>query len=201
MNFSKIDICNMALAHIGDSSIQSFDDNNRRARLCKTFFDMAVLSVLSEIDWTFARRFVQLQEVSDPVNAETSDLVAGLYSYALPSDCLVPRDLYPEGSRDYWKVTGRYLQCKKSYDEGVYLYYTTSEVTEAQYSHVFCLVVALSIATMIAPALTQDKKFATLLMDMYSRAKIDAWHSDTNIGNVYRGYDGDPENDTFVDVG
>jgi hypothetical protein len=198
MGFSKVDICNMALSHIGEVSIQSFEDNNRRARLCNTLFVPYMLTVLTDIDWAFARRFKQLQEISSPANVDTTE---GLYTYGLPSDCLVPRDLHPKGSQDSWEVIGRYLQCQKSYDQGVYLYYTTSEVVASDFTHAFAITVAAAMAMALAPSLTQDVKLTALLTQQYERIKADAWHSDTNTGNNYREYDGDPENDTFVNVG
>lgn len=199
MSFSKVDICNMALAHIGEVSIQSFEDNNRRARLCKTMYAPYMLATLTDIDWSFARRFKVLQEVSRPVNADTT--TSGLYTYQLPSDCLVARDLYPKGSKDFWEVVGKYLQCYKASEEGIYLYYTSAEVIETDFTHSFVIAVAANMAVALAPSLTQDVKLTSLLTQQYERIKADAWHSDTNTGNTYREYDGDPENDTFVDVG
>lgn len=200
MAFSKVDIVNMALAHLGEPSITAFADNNRRARLATTLFTPTMLAVLADVDWTFARRFKQLQESADSAAVPSTDL-ANVYTFDLPSDCLVPRELYPRGSQDQWEVYGRFLQCFKNYDDGVYLYYTTSEVTSDQYTHMFSIALAAKLASMFAPSLTQDKALTRQMVDHYLMVKGDAWHSDANIGNSYREYDNDKDNDSFVNVG
>lgn len=200
MSFSKVDIFNMAMVHLGEPTIAAFSDNNRRGRLATTIFQPLFLSVLADIDWTFARKFKRLQEPANPSDVETSSETYGIYTFDLPSDCLVARDLYPKGSGDKWEVVGPYLQCFKSYDDGVFLYYTSSEVNIAQASHTFCMALAAKIAQSAALPLTQDPSVMKAMADLYSMYKEEAYHSDTNIGNSYREVDNVADYDSFVDV-
>jgi hypothetical protein len=200
MSFSQVDIFNMAMVHIGEPTILAFSDNNRRGRLATTIYQPMFLSVLADIDWTFARRFKRLQETTETDNLETVNETYGLYTYDLPSDCLVPRDLYPRGSRERWEVVGRFLQCFKSYDDGVYLYYTTTEVTAALASHAFCMALAARLAQAAALPLTQDPTVMQAMANLYSIYREEAYHSDTNIGNSYREPDNEDDYDSFVNV-
>jgi len=192
----------MALAHLGEPSIIAFSDNNRRARLATTFFTPTMLAVLADVDWTFARRFKQLQESADAISVPTTSAV-GVYTYDLPSDCLVPRELHPKNdhrTQHSWEVYGRFLQCFKSYEEGVYLYYTTSQVTTDNFSHMFSIALAARLASTFAPSLTKAKALTRQMLDHYQMVKLDAWHSAANIGSSYRESDNDKDTDSFVDV-
>lgn len=60
MNLSKIDICNLALAHLGQASINAISDENERARKCKLFYDVALGETLRAHPWKFAENTAPL---------------------------------------------------------------------------------------------------------------------------------------------
>ena len=194
MSLSKVDICNIALTHIGETAIRALDETNRRARICQTAIDVSIKAVLADLDWTFARRLKALNENLD-VTAPT-----GYYLYTLPSDCLVPRDIDPKGSRSFWEVSGRNLLSTNPSEVGVNLYYTSSEISVADFSHVFAMAVAAYVAFFISPALKGDKQFTASMYEMFKITAADAWHSDTNIGNDYITADRNANYDSWVDV-
>ena len=196
MSLSKVDISNIALAHIGEEAIRALDEASRRARLCQTAIDISIKAVLGDIDWNFARRLKALNHLS------TASVPEGLFAFAIPSDCLVPRELYPRGSRQNWEIVGTSLICP--YDptvNDIQLYYTTAESSLAAFPHSFALAVASYMAFYMSPGLTKDKQLTAALYEQYRIAAADAWHIDANTGNVYKAYDRDPENDAFVNVG
>lgn len=81
---STVDICNMALAHIGaDGVVSSINppDGSAEAGHCARFYPQARTELLESFAWTFAKTRVVLAEVTNP-----SSIWA--YAYALPSDCL-----------------------------------------------------------------------------------------------------------------
>jgi hypothetical protein len=81
---SIIQICNMALSHIGAGPlISSIDppDGSVEAGYCATFYDLARTELLEPGNWAFSLKRAQLAELTNASEAWT-------YAYALPSDCL-----------------------------------------------------------------------------------------------------------------
>lgn len=89
---SSVQICNMALSHIGsEARVSSIDppDGSVEAGHCATFYDLARTELLEPGSWNFSLKRASLAEVTN-----ASDTWA--YAYALPSDCLrALRILYP----------------------------------------------------------------------------------------------------------
>lgn len=89
---SVIDICNLALSHLGDEAgviSISPPDGTVQAAHCARLYPMARDAVLQAFPWTFAVRRVDLALVTNPGQDWTS-------AYALPADCLQPLAvLYP----------------------------------------------------------------------------------------------------------
>ena len=55
-SLSKVQICNMALSHVGNSeSIEALNDDTKEAKQCALWYDYARLQVLEAEDWDFAR--------------------------------------------------------------------------------------------------------------------------------------------------
>jgi hypothetical protein len=194
MSHSEVGICNIALAALGAEAIRTFDEDNKRARMCKVFYDIARDLMLSKFDWPFARKYAQLQQL------DTTGLTipTNMYVYQIPSDCKTPRTIQDLGSRDLWRVVADTIHCYIS--SGVYLYYTKHETNPAMFTDTFVDMVYLHLAVQMGPALTTDKKLVSLLREQYKMAQFDGWESDANIGNDYISHDDNPENDTFVNV-
>lgn len=192
MGYSKISICTVALAHLGAAPIRSFDESNKRARMCDVFFDICRDLLLSKFDWPFARKYTLLQAV----DMTDLDIPDGEYLYALPADCKVARDIGKRGNDTPWSVMADGLHCIMS--ESVYLFYTYKVTDSALFSDPFADLLAMQLAVKIAPAITQDKDLVKVLADQYRIVQQEAWEADANIGDSYRVHDEDPNNDTFV---
>lgn len=83
---SVVNLCNMALSHIGASAqVASISppDGSVEAGYCATFYDMARTEMLEPGNWAFSLKRVALAEVNNASQAWA-------YAYALPSDCLRP---------------------------------------------------------------------------------------------------------------
>ena len=199
MTVSKIGICNIALAMLGADSIRAFDENNKRSRLCDVFFESTRDYLLSKFDWPFARKLVELMPL-DPVAMKIT-VPSGQYAYQLPADCKTPRDILPRGSRTSWAVYGQMVYCNiVPSSEAVILRYTMQATDSSIYTNTFVNLLALGLAVKLCPAITQDKKLTTALMDQFNVEQANAWESDANVGEDYREPDELPENDTFVNV-
>lgn len=83
---SAVDICNTALAHIGnDNVISSIDpaDGSTEAGYCKRFYPIARKELIERFAWTFARKRQTLAAVANPSKVWA-------YAYQVPSDCMKP---------------------------------------------------------------------------------------------------------------
>jgi hypothetical protein len=81
---SVVDICNLALSHLGDTaSVTSIDppEGSAQAEHCARFYPIARDSLLEMHDWKFASKRALLAEL-------TSETDAWDYAYAMPSDAL-----------------------------------------------------------------------------------------------------------------
>lgn len=195
MSYSKIDICNIALALLGADSIRSFDEGNKRSRMCDVFYNLTRDYLLSKFDWPFARSCVLLAELDE--TSVDNYIPSGFSAYQLPNNCKTPRDVDPPGSKDSWYIMANVLFTDKTGD--IYLHYTKQEVNSALFSDTFSNLVALGIAVRLAPVISQDKALVKVLYDQYRVEQLEAWESDANIGEDYRTHDEDPNNDTFVE--
>lgn len=102
---SEVDICNLALGHLGDNAtVASLDppEGSAQAEHCARFYPIARDSLLELHDWGFATRRVQLAQLSN--TWEQWD-----YAYARPADCLrVLAVIDPNATDDYTSTTGVY---------------------------------------------------------------------------------------------
>jgi len=196
MSYSKINICNLALAIVGADAIRDFDEGNKRSRMADVFYEPVKDYVLTRMDWSFARRFKMLNKVTTDPDA----IPPGYFAYQLPNDCRTPREIIPLGSRDPWEILGDLLICHLDTADGaeVGLYYTATGTSVARFTDPFVNTVALGIAVKLAPPITQDAEMTSALYSQFANEMREAWEADANIGNRYREYDETPENDTFV---
>ena len=87
---SIVSICNMALGHIGRSTlpIVSLTENSVEARTCALWYDAARQEVLELYDWAFCRSRVTLALHNDPPPIEWA------YRYQMPSNVLAFRGFW-----------------------------------------------------------------------------------------------------------
>lgn len=81
---SDVDICNLALARLGDDATVSSltpPEGSIQAERCSRFYPIARNSVLEMNSWAFATRRGQLAQLTQSSNQ-------WLYTYAIPSQCL-----------------------------------------------------------------------------------------------------------------
>jgi hypothetical protein len=188
---SEVSICNLALATLGADSIRDFSEDNKRARMCKNFYDATRDYLLAKFDWPFSRSFKNLNQL-DLTGEDTPD---GEYGYQLPIDCQTPRDVHPMGSSTPWRIVGQRLYTTLT---AVGLYYTKTETNPAIFSNPFVNLLALGVAVRMCAPITQDKALAKVLFEQYQVEMGEVWESEANVGNEYRMFDENPENDSFV---
>jgi len=85
---SEVLICNMALSHVGEGSIESLDEGTAASNACRLWYSFARRQALELNDWSFARKRLTLATHSD-------DPPSGVweYRYQYPSDCVMFRKI------------------------------------------------------------------------------------------------------------
>lgn len=78
----KVEIVNIALARLGESPIQSFEEGSVPANSARLVYDSARRSTLRDYNWNFAVATAELARYAD---TQASDFP---FAFALPSDCL-----------------------------------------------------------------------------------------------------------------
>lgn len=187
-SLSEVGISNIGLSMIGAKSIRDFDEDNKRARLSKIFYEMKQNAMLEAYDYTFTRKIQVLAQLTT-----TSPKFA--YVYQLPSDCLKAIKLIgaPKGTK--WVVSETTLLCDLG---SVTLRYTAKPTSPAKFSYKFIEALSTKIARMLAPAIAPNYKGITALRDEGIRLEMDAQGIDANIGQEDIIDEMDPDNDSFV---
>lgn len=96
---SAIDICNLALAHLGDpASVAAIDppEGSAQARYCSRYYPVSRDLVLEAHPWSFNTRRAALTSVALPGEVEGE----WLFAYTLPANCLRPFAIYVPGSTE-----------------------------------------------------------------------------------------------------
>lgn len=91
---SEVGIVNIALARLGESPIQSFEEGSVPANMAKVFYDPARRAVLRAYDWSFSLKTVRLARY-------TGEPVDFRFAFSLPADCLRAIRLRRKGVADF----------------------------------------------------------------------------------------------------
>lgn len=78
---SVVGICNQALSHIRAGGINSLNESSLQAQQCKLKYPLLRDMLLSQNDWSFAKKV-------RPLSLTTEDVFDWVYAYNYPSDCL-----------------------------------------------------------------------------------------------------------------
>lgn len=87
---SDVDICNLALSHIGDTAnISSLSETSTQAQLCSRFYPIARKATLEVALWGFSTTRAKLAPlVTNPTELGSDGAATWQYAYALPSAVL-----------------------------------------------------------------------------------------------------------------
>lgn len=193
---SDVDICNLALALVGASSIHSITvDSPKESGLCRVFYPMVRDFNLSSYDWSFARKTYKLQRSSED----------GMYGplYPIPSNCLTPLSVVTRGGDEIiWEVEGDDIsipvlstgpQCSD-----VYLKYTYQQTNSERFSQSFIRLLYTDLAIHLTLPLNNDPKLQERLNNQLKVMRLEVEATDANIGSQGLVPADDPERDTFV---
>jgi len=166
------ELCNMALAHLGQARISDYSERSPAAEHCRRAFDHTRRLCLRDYDWNFAIRRAILTA------AEAAPAFDWGYSYPLPEDCLrvLSVNQRPGGTRltDY-AVEGRSILTNSAECRVRYVADAT-DVTE--WDSVFCSYFAYRLAAAIAPSLRLDPQAGQQMEQMAAAIREQAREAD-----------------------
>jgi hypothetical protein len=124
---SQVQICNMALSHLGQGkAIANLDtENSEAAAACRTFYDICLEATLRDFDWPFASKTRALSLIEENPNDEWR------YSYRYPTDCLKFRRILSGQRTDTPDTRVVY---KISQDSAGLILFTDQEDAECEYT-------------------------------------------------------------------
>ena len=154
---SSLEICNMALAAIGQDPIMSLEDNAKSARLCRQTYENTKKSVLRAYPWTFAIHRARLaKELDGPVFGFAN-------SFKLPVDCL--RLVSVSLTDDEYKVERNRIVT--NFGE-VSIRYVKNVADESEMDAQFIEALATKLASSIVISLTNDSQVLQYLKQLYT---------------------------------
>lgn len=168
---SVVDICNLSLAHLGDSATVSAispSDGSAQADHCARFYPIARDALLEMHDWNFARRHVVLAETVNTPPGQWG------YEYSVPSSAIrvinvIPSEgletnaqVYLQGTDD---VGNRVIWTNVESAECVY----TAAVTDTtKFSTMFVNALSWLLASYLAGPITKDPRVKQSMYQLFN---------------------------------
>jgi hypothetical protein len=158
---SEVEICNAALAALGEAPLSSLDEPREAARLARARYGVVRDAVLRAHPWNFA--------IARALLAPLDEVPAFGFaaSYALPADCL--RVLEAGTPPAAWRVEGRRLLTDQEAPLAV-LYVRRAE-EPGLYDPLFVEALAARLGADLAMRITENASRAAALWDLY-QAKL-----------------------------
>ena len=173
----KIDICNMALAHLGLESISSLTQDDERTRRCLLFYEPVKKELLRTHNWGFAN-------VMEPLTLlAAADEPEKPYMYAYPADCLFLRRIFGDSAgqknvsfREVFRpdLHARVIFCALPQAQ---VEYTRDIKDENLFDSAFVYAFSLALAADLALTLTGDRALAQQIWQKYTLALQEARRS------------------------
>jgi|TARA_R110000822_G_scaffold28102_2_gene83716 hypothetical protein len=173
MATSDVEICNLALTHLGEDSITALTENSKAGRLCNLNYVRLRNATLRSHTWNFAVKRAQLALSTSTPEYEYA------YAFTLPTDYIriVDTDLL-NGSM--WKVENGKILCDSSALKIRYIF----EVTDPNsFDEMFIETFSYRIAQQLAISLSDSVKLSETMERQYNRTLRLARNAGANEGN------------------
>lgn len=189
MAISEAQICNLALAHIKQTTTTISNlvtDSGNTAVQCRIHYDVARQFVLADYNWNFSTKRVGLADISsDPMSPVTWS-----YRYDYPSDCLKIQEIErlsktdtPIPYRIEAEDDGSGLSILTDLDEARAVY--TFDVKNATlFSPGFVQALSWYLASELAPALSGDESTQQAALTVYRNTIAGARATDSGEGEA-----------------
>lgn len=158
---TDIQICNLALARLGDARITALTDATAQAQYCSLFYSQTLEELQSEFDWQFCRKQVNL-------TSGTAPLTGYSLQYALPSDFIRALRLGNiDASENFgsWEIIGTNLHT--NFTSPVALDYIALVTTTTSFPAIFVEALSMKLAAVLAMPLTGSKDLFKQCAELY----------------------------------
>ncbi len=189
---SKITVCNLALAQLGQAPISSLDQDDEKARRLNLFYEPVRDEVLRTHNWAFAGAEEPLVLIEE---------VHGKFLYKYPAEALFVRRVFDPNSgrkslkfREFFRTD---LHCRVlgTTSSQAYAEYTRRILDENLFDPAFVKSFSLALACDLAVALTGDSSLASQLLQKYTLSLDEARRS-----NMTENFSRAAQNDAFTEV-
>lgn len=160
---SDVDVANAALTELGQDRITGLDQSVERARCIREIFEEQRDATLADHPWSFAMTRAALSRLA------SAPAFGWDYQYQLPTDCLIVREIHPEGA--YSVEDGKLL----SNAEEVSVRYTRRvkdmNRTSAEFRLALAARIGANVAFKLTGSVTEKERMETLYRDRLRSAK------------------------------
>jgi hypothetical protein len=159
---TDIQICNLALARLGDSRITALTDSTAQAQYCTLFYSQTVEELQAEFNWQFCRKQVNLTSGAAPITGYST-------RYALPADFIRAirlEDIDASENFGTWEILGANLHTNLTGTPS--LDYIALVTTTTLFPAIFIEALSMKLAAVLAMPLTGSKDLFTQCVQLYS---------------------------------
>lgn len=156
---SRVAICNLALAKIGEQLIESLTGRSKAAEVLNAIWDPIRDAVLRDFEWNFAAKRASL-----PALVEVPAFGFAL-QYQLPADCLKVREVL---NAEAWSVEGRRILTDA--EAPISIRYTAQVTDTGLFDVLYVDALACRLAVECATALTNSNTKAEAAYSLYTKA-------------------------------
>lgn len=169
MAFTKEDIGNMALSHLGEARINNFEEKSEEAKECALWYDACRIETLEAHNWPFAR----VRKALVTHNEAPPDGVWG-YRYQYPTQCAKVRWVVHPYSRKYKRVPYQIELAPEALDksiltdlESAHVVYTLNLTNVSLFDVQYITAMSHLMAARMAKALNGTEKDQRLQYQLY----------------------------------
>jgi hypothetical protein len=158
---TDIQICNLALARLGDSRITALTDATAQAQYCSLFYTQTVEELQAEFDWQFCRKQVNLTSGTAPISGYS-------VQYTLPTDFLrVLRFGNVDSNENFgvWEIIADKIHTNLS--SPVALDYIAAVTDPAKFPALFVELLTIKLAGLLAMPLTGSKDLFGQMAELF----------------------------------
>ena len=159
---TDIQICNLALARLGDSRITALADATAQAQYCSLFYAQTVEELQADFDWSFCRKQVNLTSGTAPITGYS-------IQYALPAGFIRAIRLGNiDASENFgsWEIVGTNLHTNIA--SPVALDYIALVTTTTSFPAIFVEALSMKLAAVLAMPLTGSKDLFGQIAELFA---------------------------------
>jgi len=148
---TDVQICNLALARLGDARITTLSDSSAQATYCSLFYAQTVEELQADFDWSFCRKLSSLTATTAPSSGYSS-------AFTLPTDFIRAVRLGGiDASENFgtWEVVGTTIHTNLS---APVLNYIANITDTTKFPAIFVEALTIKLAAVLAMPLTGSKE-------------------------------------------